>query len=315
MKTLVVQRVGSNRGGWDSFFQTWQVAGGVRGVSESNRDVLERLGLPDPVKLPVKLEVVDPKENRAVRLASAWQLRGVPAIARQATIEECLNEDVDVRVLAIDNPAAIALTIERGRQRVTIGGILVAANFPPGGGRVIGVGFTVQDADCATKADAGLLMRMIAKLVGKPTHSQEMAEPLQTPQMISTRRLLHRELAIDTLRFMDGQEVGSRLFAVETLAAKAPHTYHLEVAEVEATLDRRNLDEQTVQTARKIGKPTVVAFWRKDATWLYLPFVHQLDEWVVRHRVELPAPEEYLKIFEEARPREQELFAHVTTTD
>lgn len=314
MKTLVVQRVGSNRGGWDSFLETWRLAEADRGV-ESSKEILEHLTLPDPGKLPVKLEIVDPKENRAARLASAWQLRGIQATARQATVEDCLDEDVDLRMLAIDNPRVIGMVIERGSQRFLQAGILVAANFPPGGGRVVGIGLSIQEQDREQSLAAGNLMRAIADLVGEPTHSQEMALPIQTPQMISVRRLLHRELAIDTLKFTGGQAIASRLFAVETLSPRPPHVYKLEVAEEQGPINRSRLDALAIEGAAKNGVSTVTAFFQQKRAWLYLLFVHQLEEWVVRHRVELPTPEEYLRIFEEARPRVEESSSHVVATD
>lgn len=311
MRTLTMQRIGGHRGGWDGFFQTWQLA--EKEGKTRIQDALQRLTTPDGSKLPVKLEVVDPVEKRAQALAQGWELKGIPASFRVASVEDCLEEDVLVRALAIDDPWTIVLVLEKGQQRLLQYGILVAANFPPGIGRVITIGATINEGDEGLRTQATLLMGEIARLVGERTSSREMSVvPIQAAQMVTARQLLHREIARDTLEFLTQGEVSSRLFAVETLALAEPFVYPIKLVELDK-IERSTLNERAIDEVHGFqGEAQVVVFHetRVAKPWLYLAFLtRRQDQWFTRYNVELPTPPEYLTVFENATaPR-------VVTTD
>lgn len=268
--------------------KTLDIAGADRGgTTFTSQYFLEK----QPARVPVEVSIIDPEEGRAQHLAQLWQEAGVKAVPFRRKLETTLSRDVDVRVLAVDDPDTILQTVVRGHQRLLEFGILITSPLTPWGSRVIGVGGTLREGDGAAIEQAHVMTNLIAQLTGGRRPSRHTtAPPANAIQVEETRRLLHQELVRDAHTFLQGRPILSRLFVTETLTRRPPHVYPLLLVESKGHEKRANLRRRAVDAAmEQWGDALSIGFYEPGKPWLYMAFLARNGAWQVRYVTELPA--------------------------
>jgi hypothetical protein len=254
---------------------------------------------------PLEIQVYDPCEKRAAEIASIWEGRGFRAKAFQRRAEESADIPATVRILTLDDSATILYLLSRGKQKILQIGLLIASDFPPIGGRVLGIGATLTQVQEPPKEEAKILFSQIAQLTKRRTSSQQMSRPpINRIQMERTRLLLHQELVKDAQTFLREMKISPRLFVVETMAIR-PNVYSLTVTPIK---DPCALEEQALEIVRElpssIPASAIVFIDPHKPSLRFIFLTRQAADWLPRFWVEFPTPESHLRAWDVAfQPR------------
>lgn len=284
----VQQLIGANRGG--------------KAYEEQSFGLMPRQI--DPAAMP-KLVIYDQKGERAKKLAQEYRTGGIEAEGVEGTAEEALESPARVRTFAIDSPNSILYGLEKGDQALLQVGFVVTPNFPPRGGRLVGVIITMTKDDWRNSAnvhdEAKTFMGCLAELSPNRVTSREMtAPPVQEIQIDPLRKVVHREIARSNWDFLQDRPVESGMYAVQTLGSSG-QVFPMRMApasmEAPAVLRHWAVD---IAAAQNRTDRLAVGFHSSSRPWLYLTFLVYNMRWQVPYTVELPVSEKTVRVYENA---------------
>jgi hypothetical protein len=308
-----LQLNGANRGGWgfsEKFF--------------AKADLPSKISSFDQPQLPAKIEIIDPEQGRADKLANFWQKSGVPALARQAKVEEYLEQPTAVRILAVDHPQSLFRVISyQQNEKVLQFGILVAPDSFSWGGRIIGIGGTIVEQDIDSRHWAKILFSKITQLTHDERRTSRMisSRPVDSIQLVPTRLALHHKIASDTHEYLNDKIPDSGLYLTETLSpnplsSNGPNIYPAKLMQVNGQTSREELNEKALELASSTPLENMAAvFFQKDHPWLHINFLTKKPDWYTRHEVEMPLSEETRNLYREAVARPRVTESDITATD